>query len=342
MYPRMFAPGHVGGTPLHPMHTGDNMYVSPMHHRYLYTHGHASSPHGHVLTSTKFAAAVAGIAAAGAIVGVIIWQIGGPSAPIVDKLTAQAAVPDVPAVSPDDMTKTCGRIADTTSRDMAVRARKEKSEMMDRLHTFLATISGDSDRRSSIQALLDDVQNYSVAPADIKGSGSTRIEDLIAKYNSQLSRTGSWEVALRSYNERAAAIGVALKIFANDGGKLKRCEDLAVDSCSPDHCNLLATSKYPSMPTTCASTDQYFSCWIVPPVRDDAWDSCSDSSHPHTGGNPIFNDRQYSTGVVLDELTCGVRLSWWRNKCAWKRDEGAYVVYTTKKDSIYDRSVRRT
>jgi hypothetical protein len=234
----------------------------------------------------------------------------------------------------------CGKVADYATRRMEKDQRTQKSQLMTRLQTFIDSLAVSSKLRCDVESLLEQVGAYCAKnPPEgdvdkgphldigVGGSDEGRASRAVAQYYRMTTSTApTWQAAFRHFEKRASDMSVPTRtpaqpedIPAADDGA--RCEDVGSDACDERHCVLLHNADGILPPKVCASPGQHAACWIAPPARPDAWESCDGA-----GGGP-FDDAPHATGDVHDEAACSKRLQWWAERCSWKPDEGAFAFY---------------
>jgi hypothetical protein len=248
------------------------------------------------------------------------------------------------------MMAACARLAEEATTRMQHDAAEQRAHLLVRLQASHDTLVADSTRRDEIQQLTQRVNSTPTPgapgtdPKPTATASTTASTDSpfsqasksMSKYDRQKRDTSVWHVALRGFNDQAAALGVHVRPAVKPrlhavGGE--RCEDLPLSKCNAEHCSILSSSSSsaasasdtPKPETVCASIGRTTACWITPPTRADAWSQCVGPTSAKAG--VAFDDEHYAAHPVSSAADCDGRLQWWAAKCRWKKGEAKNTVY---------------
>jgi hypothetical protein len=244
-----------------------------------------------------------------------------------------------PATQPQTLMESCSRIADEATSRMQLDAVAQRTHLLARLQSFHGTLKPDSTRRKDLQQLMKRIDDTptpglgtEVDMSDSKAASPTaRAAHSISTYDRHSSAAPAWRVALQSFNDKAASLGVHARPAVQLGPRLaavggERCEDLAVSDCDAHHCAVLRSDHGGDRPILCVSRGRSAACWIVPPTRADAWSQCDGPTEAAAG--VAFDDEHYAGHPVGGSADCAGRLAWWTAKCRWRKGEAKSVTYT--------------
>jgi hypothetical protein len=232
---------------------------------------------------------------------------------------------------PQTLMDSCIRIADEGTARMQLDAVTQRTHLIARLHAFHDTLKPGSTRRQELQELLqriDDTPTPGGEGPEVAISGSDAAARSIGTYDRYSSTAQAWRVALQSFNEQAASLGVHARpvqpSLHAEGGE--RCEDLPLSDCDAQHCAVLRSDHGGDRPAVCVSLGRSAACWIVPPTRADAWSQCDGPTMAAAG--VAFDDEHYAGHPVGGAADCAGRLQWWMATCRWRKGEASTVAYT--------------